>query len=83
MLTGFDHATFQKIHNLFAPVFNAFTLFSQGADGSNLEVNPDKNLVGVLDLLISLQGWPLYCHGLVFKILLGYNQCCLVLQTLP
>jgi hypothetical protein len=42
MLTGFDHATFQKLHNLFAPVFNAFTLFSQGADGSNLNVNPDK-----------------------------------------
>ena len=25
-LTGFDHATFQELHNLFAPVFNTFTL---------------------------------------------------------
>ena len=27
-LTGFDHVTFQELHNLFAPVFNAFTPFS-------------------------------------------------------
>ena len=26
MLTCFDHATFQELHNLFAPVFNTFTL---------------------------------------------------------
>jgi hypothetical protein len=26
-LTGFDHATFQELYNLFAPVFNAFTPF--------------------------------------------------------
>ena len=26
-LTGFDHAIFQELHNMFAPVFNAFTPF--------------------------------------------------------
>jgi hypothetical protein len=77
MLTGFDHATFQELHNLFAPVFNAFNLLSQGADGSYLEVIPDKSLVAVLGLLIALQGWQLCCHGLVFKVLLRYNQLCL------
>ena len=40
-LTGFDHATFQELHNLFTPVFNVFTPFSRGADGSYLEVNLD------------------------------------------
>jgi hypothetical protein len=72
ILTGFDHATFQELHNLFAPVFNVFTPFSWGADGSYLEVNPDRNLVAILGLLIALQGWQLYCHGL--KVLPGYNQ---------
>jgi hypothetical protein len=42
MLTGFDCVTFQELHNLFDPVFNAFTPFSQGADGSYLKVNPGK-----------------------------------------
>ena len=41
-LTGFDHATFQELHNLFIPVLNVFTPFSQGVDGSYLEVNPEK-----------------------------------------
>ena len=41
-LTGFDHATFQELHKLFAPVCNTFTPFSQGADASYLEVNPGK-----------------------------------------
>ena len=41
-LTGFDHATFQELHKLFAPVFNLLTPFSQGADGSYSEVNPRK-----------------------------------------
>ena len=74
MLTGFDYATFRELHNLFAPVFNEFNLFSQGADSSYLEVIPDKNLVAVLGLLIALQGWQLCCHCLVLKVLLGYNQ---------
>ena len=69
-LTGFDHATFQELHKLFGPFFNAFTPFSWGADASYLEVNPGKKLVTILDMLIALQGWQLFCHGL-------YSRCCL------
>ena len=49
-LTGFDHATFHDLHTLFAPVFNAFTPFSRGADGSYLELNINKCLVVVHNL---------------------------------
>ena len=42
-LTDFDHATFQELHKIFAPFFNAFTPFSWGADGSYLEMNPGNN----------------------------------------
>ena len=42
-LTGFDHATFQELHKLFDPFFNAFIPFSWGADGSYLEMNPGNN----------------------------------------
>ena len=45
-LTGFDHATFQELYKLFAPVFNAFTPFPQGADDTYLEVNPGKKSGG-------------------------------------
>ena len=45
-LTGFDHATFQELYKLLAPVFNAFTPFSQGADDTYLEVNPSKKSGG-------------------------------------
>ena len=38
-LTGFDHATFIELHNMFAPVFNAFTLYSCNENGSYLKVN--------------------------------------------
>jgi hypothetical protein len=36
ILTGFDHANLQEIHNLFDPVFNLYTPFFWGADGSYL-----------------------------------------------
>ena len=55
-LTGFDHATFQELHNLFAPVFNAFTPFSRGADGSYLEVNPGKKSGGCPRSVDSIAG---------------------------
>jgi hypothetical protein len=42
MFTGFDHATFKSFINCLPPVFNAFTPFSQGADGPYLVVNPGK-----------------------------------------
>ena len=78
-LTALDHATIQELPNLFAPAFSAFTPFSLVAGGSYLWRNPDKNLVFVLDLLEELQGWTMYCHGLVLKVLIEYNQFCLVL----
>jgi hypothetical protein len=55
-LTGFDHATFQELHNLFAPVFNAFTPFSRDADGSYLKVNPSKKSGDHLQSIDSIAG---------------------------
>ena len=56
MLTGFDHATFHDLHTLFAPVFNAFTPFSRGADGSYLELNINKMSGGCLQSVDSIAG---------------------------
>ena len=79
---------------LIMPLFKSFTiclpLFSMRLHPSP-EVQmvltwkwiPAKNLVAVLDLLIALQGWQLFCHGLVLKVQLGCNQWCLGLLALP
>ena len=55
-LTGFDHAAFQELHNLFAPCFNAFIPFSWHADGTFLEVNPDKKSGGCPQSDVSIVG---------------------------
>jgi hypothetical protein len=44
MLNGFDHVTFQELHNLFAPIFNLSTPSYQGAVGSYLKVNPNQEI---------------------------------------
>jgi hypothetical protein len=56
MLTGFDHATSQEHHKLFAPVFNVFTPFSWGADGSYFEVNPGNKSGGHPQSVDSIEG---------------------------
>ena len=78
-----DHATFQELHNLFAPVFNTFTPSPGMQMVHTWKWIPTRNLVAILDLSIALQGWQLFCHGLVLKVMCGYNQYCLELLALP